>query len=257
MEEIRATIDEIQSRFDIISEGNDTTEADLRLICMKNKRTLLFLRRQLSLANHIQVLHLHRCRIDDPGAKIIARFLKRNTTITSISFAGNDIGNAGATAIANAVARNDTLQYLSLRENQLGDVACRALGKALRQNRRLDTLSLEQNFDISNAGAQALGQGLVRNGTLKFLALSDTSVGDAGAEILANVLRVSASLQTLLLGRNEHISANGARYLTKAVQDRLESNRLSAPQCIALPYTCRDTVAAYPRAVRRIVSFDE
>ena len=68
---------------------------------------------------------------------------------------------------------------------------------------------------IGDAGAQALAEALKTNGTLMELNLHNISIGDAGARALAEALKTNNALTTLWL-HNNSIGVVGAHTLDEA-----------------------------------------
>lgn len=92
-------------------------------------------------------LNLNYNKIDDAGAKIIAKGLEANITLTNLDLSFNQIDETGGEAIAEALRTNRTLTNLRLWSNQIGDVGGRAILEALRANTKsnLKTLDLSYN----------------------------------------------------------------------------------------------------------------
>ena len=72
---------------------------------------------------------------------------------------------------------------------------------------------------LGDAGAQVLGEVLKASATLEFLDLSGNSIGDAGARAIAEGLKASATLEWLNLRENP-IGDAGARALREAKEAR-------------------------------------
>ncbi|KAF9391584.1 ATP-binding cassette, sub-B (MDR TAP), member 4 [Podila verticillata] len=86
-------------------------------------------------------------------------------------------------------------------------------------NWTLTTLDLKSN-SIGDDGAQALAEALKTNNTLTALYLGDNSIGDDGAQVLAEALKTNLTLTTLYLEDNS-IGDNGAQALAEVLQTNL------------------------------------
>ena len=77
--------------------------------------------------------------------EVLKRLRSNDTTLTTLSLAGNNLGEVGAAAVAGALQRNTTLTTLNLGYNGLGDVGGAAVAGALERNTTLTTLDLVGN----------------------------------------------------------------------------------------------------------------
>ena len=59
-------------------------------------------------------LEIENCNVTSDVVKEAAQFLETNTTLQTLSFAHNDIGNIGAKILGQLLAKNSTLTALSL-----------------------------------------------------------------------------------------------------------------------------------------------
>eukprot|EP00042_Codosiga_hollandica_P020699 m.68126 g.68126 ORF g.68126 m.68126 type:complete len:156 (-) comp50001_c0_seq3:94-561(-) len=76
---------------------------------------------EVTLANNLQTLRLHRCGLDNDMVGKLATFLETNSTIVTASFDSNEIGDRGASLFAGSLRKNTRLETLSLCENPIGD----------------------------------------------------------------------------------------------------------------------------------------
>jgi Leucine Rich repeat len=141
-------------------------------------------------------LDLHKCKIGDAGAGVIAEVLPQSS-LTALDLDGNSIGDAGAGFIADALPQS-SLTTLYLAGNSIGAAGAGAIAEVLPQS-SLTTLWLNNN-SIGDAGAGAIADALPQS-SLTTLGLSNNSIGDAGAGVIADVLPQS-SLTTLDLSNN-------------------------------------------------------
>ena len=79
-----------------------------------------------------------------------------NATLTSLSLARNNIGDAGATQLAACLRVNVTLKSLNLALTRIGDEGATQLAESLRVNATLMSLDLGHNPLISDATRHAV-----------------------------------------------------------------------------------------------------
>jgi Ran GTPase-activating protein (RanGAP) involved in mRNA processing and transport len=122
------------------------------------------------------------------------------------------------------LARDDKhLTDLDLAGLNIGNTGVTALGASLDTNTSLESLSLSYNL-ISSTGVTRLLDGVTRN--LKSLDLMSNSIGNGGAQALANMVSLKkAQLQNLSV-RNNYIGALGGIQLANALQDNLSLEQL-------------------------------
>eukprot|EP00899_Mesostigma_viride_P025539 jgi/Mesvir1/616/Mv02047-RA.2 len=141
----------------------------------------------------LRALSLEHCLISDDMARQLATALATNRALRHLSLAGNTIGAAGVEAIADMLAANASLVHLDLARNaSFGDEGVLLLAKALVRNRTLRSLALAGN-QVEGRGARALAAALERNGTLESLDIAtplqpEAAVGRRKAAILSKSL---------------------------------------------------------------------
>ena len=87
--------------------------------------------------------------ISDKGAKVLAKFLETNTTITILDLSDNDIGDDGAAALAEMLTKNKTLKDLDLFHNAIRKQGGSRLADALKKGCNLKHFDVSAN-DIDN-----------------------------------------------------------------------------------------------------------
>ena len=152
-------------------------------------------------------LKLCNNRIGVAGATQLAECLRVNASLKILNLENDigdagGIGDAGATQLAESLRFNATLTSLILKENNIGVAGATRLAECLRVNATLTNLVLDSN-DIGAAGAAQMAECLRVNATLTSLNLYDSKVGAVGVAQLAQCLRVNSTLTNLDLGFNE------------------------------------------------------
>ncbi|KAF9308059.1 hypothetical protein BGZ91_007991 [Linnemannia elongata] len=87
------------------------------------------------------------------------------------------------------------------------------VASSITANWTLTTLNLDEN-SIGDNGAQALAEALKTNSTLTTLELQNNSIGYNGVQALAEALKTNSTLTTLYLDGNS-IGDNGAEALRR------------------------------------------
>ena len=193
--------------------------------------------------------------------------LTETTSLTNLNLDGTGLGDDGASAIARGLAANRSVSALWLRSNGIGDPGAIALGYAMATC-RLELLWLWTN-NVGDAGALSLARGLQASTTMRKLniakcnvgdegcgafaaALAGTSapfedimfdtnpIGDAGVSALAEGIRVSSTLQQVLLNKCK-VNEQGGIALAAAIAQStsmqcliLDSNDLTDVASLAM-----------------------
>jgi hypothetical protein len=110
--------------------------------------------------------------IGDEGASALADALKVNTFVTSIRLGNNEIGDESASALADALMVNTFVTMIDLYGNKIGDEGALALADALKVNTSVTSIYLyNDSIDKSNlANVDAL---VARNKRLRCLFIFD------------------------------------------------------------------------------------
>ena len=152
----------------------------------------------------------------DIDVAVLGSALETNTTLTYLSFPGNNLGPAGASSLATALKRTKTLAFLDLTRNNLGPAGAESLVTALKTNTSLTNLDLSFN-KLGPAGAESLATALKTNTTLQDLNLSHNNLGCAGTESFATALETNTTLTHLNLYGN-NLGSAAAESLAKALK---------------------------------------
>ena len=142
-------------------------------------------------------------------AKAVSRRRCREGGIQQLSLFNNSIGDAGVAALASAISRHAVLTTLNLRANAIGPEGALALAAALEHNDALETLDVSENA-IATRGALALAAALAegKNARLRYLSAALNGVAVEGRIALANAVKQSATLQTVVHTHRHEALAN-------------------------------------------------
>lgn len=164
--------------------------------------------------NHsIRTLDLVNTNIGDQGlAIIIDALIHQNRTVERLYLGGNQIDCKGAQLLATLLRKNSTIKAILLNVNDLGDAGAVALAEALQHNHTLVELGVASN-GITPQGGIRLIEAIQKHPALvnvdlgysqstRVLGAIANSLGDAGAEAIANLLVNNQTLRKINLRRN-------------------------------------------------------
>jgi len=170
-------------------------------------------------------LSLAQNKLEEAGTKAICEALEQNTTLKELDISGdwqgsNTGGSAGAKHVAKMVRVNGALTTLSLAQNMLGEEGTKAICEALEQNKTLKELDIsgakyESNIGGS-AGAKHVAKMLGVNGGLTSLNLScnqlcvdyhgEGTYTTEGITAIADAMRVNGALTTVWTSAHDSLS---------------------------------------------------
>ncbi|XP_059762635.1 leucine-rich repeat-containing protein 45 isoform X2 [Balaenoptera ricei] len=148
-------------------------------------------------------LVLSDCMLSEEGAVLLLQGLCVNTIVRFLDLKGNNLRAAGAEALAKLLRQNKSIQSLTLEWNSLGtwEEAFAAFCGALAANGTLRQLDLRNN-QISHKGAEELALALKSNTSLQQLDLRWNHIGLLGGRALVNCLPSNRTLWKLELAGN-------------------------------------------------------
>jgi Ran GTPase-activating protein (RanGAP) involved in mRNA processing and transport len=222
----------------------DQTEADFSNQGLQPADAIL-IGSDLKLMAGVTTLDLSVNRIGDEGAKAIAEALKVIAVLTSVDLRVNSIGDDGAKAIAEALKVNAVLKNLSVAYNSnIVGVAAQQLAAAALGSLSLEVLSgvpikelREDKLTELNLSSMGLGptEGIVLAELIKFSAVVTTlvlgsflfgnNIGDEGAKAIAEALKVNEVVTKLWLNNNK-IGDDGAKAIAEALKVNAVLNKL-------------------------------
>ena len=155
---------------------------------------------------------------DNDAVRILAGYMKRSESLSSLNLNCSDIGDAGATALAEVLRTNTTLNSLGLWNNPgIGNPSVMSLCEALKVNTTLSSLNLSET-GISDAGVLSLVEVLKTNtSSLTSLSLSDIKISHHSVKSIAEVLRVNTTLKELEFEGN-NVGSDGAKLIAESLK---------------------------------------
>lgn len=178
-------------------------------------------------------LDLHGNHLGASGAAELGKGLAAPTCqLQVLNLAENELGNRGAGKVAVALVMNSSLVHLNLDLNWIGVPGVESLGSALAKNASLRWLSLcnndvtdsLRNDEVNPDGLQLL-LGPAAGRSLTTLRMSDASLQDAGAVVVAQCLEQHPSLTEVDLSACA-IGTEGGAHLLDAVAVNRNITRL-------------------------------
>ncbi|KAG0087740.1 hypothetical protein BGZ93_007301 [Podila epicladia] len=169
----------------------------------------------------------------------MAKLLKTNATLTTLTLEINLVGYKGAQVLSEALKTDSTLTTLKLRSYSIGDSGTQELSEVLKTHSTLSSVVFNRiapqfQSGQSRVGLECLGQCLrpfVSNLVALQLQsrgaqgqhetensdLESNSIGDNGAQKLAEALKTNSTLTILTLGYSS-IGNNGAHALSEILK---------------------------------------
>lgn len=176
----------------------------------------------------------------------IARVLKTNCTLISLSYSIDRIALATMHALAEALECNHKLRELHLCKSFIGDEGVAILTKSMTKNSFLICVDLGIN-QIGDEGAIALAQFLVGNQTITQLKLYRNQIGVAGGRALVRALENNQTLVHLNLDGN-NINEEDKQAINVLLKRNNEAMLLRRQQFIA-SVICLACCAAEPKSL--------
>ncbi|WP_232224379.1 hypothetical protein [Candidatus Paracaedibacter symbiosus] len=140
---------------------------------------------------------------------ILAEYLKKNTTLTTLNLLDTNINSLQAPILIKSLQSNQTLTELTLEKNRIGPVSAIALAGVFKTNTSLKILNL-RDTDIRDEGAEILLPALQDSHSLTELDLGGLSCGSGAksAKALVQFLKSNKTLTAMHLVRNAVWFAN-------------------------------------------------
>ncbi|XP_013388763.1 leucine-rich repeat-containing protein 74A isoform X2 [Lingula anatina] len=171
--------------------------------------------------------------IGEDGCRYICEMLQDNVSIVRLNVADNNLKTAGAKLLSYMLKMNAGLQALDASGNGFIEHDAKYFASALQVTFRLKELDLSHN-NFSEEGGVLLGAALETNDTIEKLNLSWNSLRRKGAIAIGKGLRSNLGVKQLDLSWNG-FATEGAKEIAEALQKNstlvdldLSSNRIDA-----------------------------
>ena len=140
----------------------------------------------------------------------VLKTFKQFSGLESVCLQDCALGNAGTSTLCDALQSHKELRVLELDYNDIGFIGAKSIGALLCRNSKIVTLNLANNY-ICAKGAEAIFD----SAPLKYVSLRNNSIGDRGANIIAQFIRRHRTLRSICLNANR-IGLKGVNALIRA-----------------------------------------
>uniref|UniRef100_A0A6B2KXZ3 SAM domain-containing protein n=1 Tax=Arcella intermedia TaxID=1963864 RepID=A0A6B2KXZ3_9EUKA len=155
--------------------------------------------------------------LGDEGGKLLGSALKLNQSITTLQIPNNNISDAGAVGIALGLESNSVLSTLEIGSNRIGDTGNTALAKMLKCNHTLSKLDLT---GVSCSAAGIIAESLQCNLGLVSLSLLG-EIDTKAAKAFGDMLLCNTTLTKLSLWGNNLLNNEGISELSRGLEHNM------------------------------------
>ena len=164
------------------------------------------------------------------GATGVAESVRSNPGLEQLAISGGWFGDDDAEELGAALAHNTTLKSLALYCCSFGGRGMRGITEALKTSTVIDDLVFMEIFQIGDAGAELLADLLVSISSLTDIAIDSCGVGEIGAKTIADALNINTTLEYFSICNNK-IGDAGAAALAGALAVNSSLKTLYAYVC--------------------------
>jgi Ran GTPase-activating protein (RanGAP) involved in mRNA processing and transport len=152
------------------------------------------------------------------GAKGVAEAVRNHTALEFLFIRGGWFGDDDAEALGHALAGNTSLLLLHISGDcSFGALGLRSIAESLKTSKTIRRINLTTVRNIGDAGAQIMADLLSSNSSLEQLYLAVCGIGAPGSTSIAKALKVNTSLEELEMSCNRRIGDAGAAALADAL----------------------------------------
>ncbi|CAE7598878.1 NLRC3 [Symbiodinium sp. CCMP2456] len=226
----------------VILEQNPIREATTKALRLANAILAIKFQQQ-------ERLDLSQADLGDYDAEVLAEVLQSNCSVTEINLRHNKIGDVGVQALAEVFKVHCSIKKIDLSWNKVGLVGAQALAKAMEMNPAIKSVELSKceigdlgektmklahaisaikfskgvEVDLSRAGlgdsdAEALAEVIKMSSSIESIDLGSNQIGDVGTQALAEAFKASRSFHTMTLSKNR-VGDVGAQAIIQAIQE--------------------------------------
>jgi len=209
-------------------------------------------------ASLLKSLNLSGNNIGAEGADYVARLLKKNTILTSLSVRSCELGK-GIRNIVDGLEGNTHLQYLALSHNRIDEDSAKAIAEMIKKNKVLTELDLDAS-EMSPESLNIILEAAKQNTTLKTLNLMAITLDAKAEQTVKELQKLHPTLKIVTDASRELLMESVSGSLddwfqelkttseakTKAeqgVENKMGKEKASAPVLISSPLERRDADA--------------
>uniref|UniRef100_A0A1A9X068 Ran-GTPase activating protein 1 C-terminal domain-containing protein n=1 Tax=Glossina brevipalpis TaxID=37001 RepID=A0A1A9X068_9MUSC len=168
---------------------------------------------------NLKVFVAGRNRLENDGAKAIAKMFATVKTLEEITMPQNSIYHQGVALLADGIKHNPNLKVLNLNDNTVGCRGASHLADAFALLPRLREINFGDCL-LKTSGAYNFAEALEENHhDLEVVNLGFNDIGSDGGVVLVTALKDKPKLRTLILDGNQTINPN----------ESVASNKNTAP----------------------------
>jgi Ran GTPase-activating protein (RanGAP) involved in mRNA processing and transport len=161
----------------------------------------------------------------------VAEAVRNNAALSMLDINGDWFGDDDAEALGHALAGNTSLKSLDLWQCSFGARGLKSIAEALKFSNTINDIHLDIMKNIGDAGAEIMADLFSSTSSLEWLTLFGCGIGAPGSTSIAKALKVNTSLKRLCMSHNERIGDAGAAALADALTTTTSLTRLWLDGC--------------------------
>lgn len=203
---------------------------------------------------HITDFSLSWSSMGNLGSTSFGMALPSMRGLAHLTFSNCDVGSEGAISICLGLTENKSLKKLDLKDNLICFRSGRAFSSMLAINETLTSLILDGN-ELEDEGATCLLQGLSQNRVLEELSLNRTSIGDASAISVGEIMEAKTSALRKIHLSDNLISDLGVQAMAKGLFKNERVTELNLSNNMIKDGGARSLAKALPTSVVEALAF--
>jgi hypothetical protein len=165
------------------------------------------------------------------GGKGVAEAVRNDAALSMLDIARGWFGDDDAEALGHALAGNTSLLVLCLSDCSFGARGLRGIAEALKSSNTINDIRLYSMVNIGDAGAEIMADLFSSTSSLVWLSLVNCGIGAPGSTSIAKALKVNTSLKRLCMSHNKRIGDAGAVALANTLASTTSLTSLSLHAC--------------------------